>query len=414
MSEILHVELTSVQIDALLVAADTINWFIGYARGEEARYQKRRESIVIAFPSQQLNMKKAPETSGAYVSQDSKMNSREAAAYYSQEEIEKMPRLKDGRFRITPDGYYQVRYRRDGYDIQFTAKDKKTVVERFREWVRSVNDEKLQRKKPKSAVTFAEFAERYLTSVKAVNVKECTLTGQQRILQKHLLPTLGALPVRQISPMRCQELLNGILAAGKGRTAEGAKVLLKEILRAAVGEKLLSENPMNYVKLPRHQKVHGSAFTPEELKDFIARCEKSYYRRQFMLLLYTGIRRGELKSATFDEDFITVASGKCRKGERQQYRKIPIAPGLRKYLPLSEHELTIEDKVFSNKFKLLCPEHKLHDLRHTFTSRCLESGISKELVDVWTGHVNRSDMTTAVYTHFTDDFMLREIEKLDF
>ena len=54
---------------------------------------------------------------------NSELKTRAEASFYSEEEIKRMPRLKDGRFRITRDGLWQVRYRRDGYDI-----DRKSVV----------------------------------------------------------------------------------------------------------------------------------------------------------------------------------------------------------------------------------------------------------------------------------------------
>ncbi len=171
---------------------------------------------------------------------------------------------------------------------------------------------------------------------------------------------------------------------------------------------------MNYVKIPRYQQVNEKALSKEEIAQFISLCEKSFYRKQFMLFLYTGIRRGELQSAKFENGFVIVANGKTRKGEKQLYRKIPIAPGLKQYLPISQNELSKCGKVITGVFKKIFPSHQLYDLRHTFTTRCLESGIPKEVIDVWTGHVNRSDMTTAVYTHFSDDFMLKEIEKLDY
>ncbi len=47
---VLHVELTQSDIEALLSAADRIYSFIGYAQGEEARYQMRRDQIVVALP----------------------------------------------------------------------------------------------------------------------------------------------------------------------------------------------------------------------------------------------------------------------------------------------------------------------------------------------------------------------------
>lgn len=50
MDGILHIELTQGDVAALLNAADRIYSFIGYAQGEEARYQMRRDQIVVALP----------------------------------------------------------------------------------------------------------------------------------------------------------------------------------------------------------------------------------------------------------------------------------------------------------------------------------------------------------------------------
>lgn len=47
---VLHIELTQGDVEALLSAADRIYSFIGYAQGEEARYQMRRDQIVVALP----------------------------------------------------------------------------------------------------------------------------------------------------------------------------------------------------------------------------------------------------------------------------------------------------------------------------------------------------------------------------
>lgn len=47
---VLHVELPQRYVSALLDAADCIYSFIGYAQGEEARYQMRRDQIVVALP----------------------------------------------------------------------------------------------------------------------------------------------------------------------------------------------------------------------------------------------------------------------------------------------------------------------------------------------------------------------------
>ncbi len=171
---------------------------------------------------------------------------------------------------------------------------------------------------------------------------------------------------------------------------------------------------MQFVKIPEHQRQNGQALTRREIAELTAACRKSPYRQLFMLYLYTGIRRNELHGATFDENFITVPCGKCRTGQRQQYRKIPIAPDLRRYLPIDAGLLQVKNDVLTGNFKKLCPAHHLYDLRHTFTTRAQESGINKTLVDVWTGHRDNRDMTASVYTHFSDEFQLAEILKLDY
>lgn len=344
---------------------------------------------------------------------DSDIKTRAEAPFFTEEELKEMPKLKDGRTRITPDGYYQIRYRKDGYDIQFTSKKLQVVKLKFREWVKSVSEQK-RLPLPKKTQIFRDFAEKYFEEVKRPNVSPYTYNLLHRRMTAYIFPVLGELKIKSISPLKCQALLNGILAEGKGRTAEDVKFILGEIFRAAVGEKLIADNPMQFVKIPKHQRQNGSALSRQEITEFIEACKKSPYQRLFMLYLYTGIRRNELHGAKIDENFITVACGKCRTGQRQQYRKIPIAPNLRQYLPISEEELGTANDVITKNFKKLCPAHNLYDLRHTFTTRTQESGINKTLVDVWTGHKDNRDMTASVYTHFSDEFQLAEIVKLDY
>lgn len=411
----MEITIRSEEVAQLTGAAEAILRIIGYAQGRADSYAARREECrLITFPS----IEKSPAESGTNylpkgIEHDSETDCRPETPFYSPQEVKRLPKLKDGKYRKTKDGLHQIRYRREGYDKQFTSKDLKTVKEEFREWVKSINGEK-KAIAPKKRQDFGSFAVRYFETVKRANVSLETFESQFACLKRHILPRFGDALMRDITPLKCQELLNGLLTDGKGRTAESLKFILGEVFRAAIGERLISDNPMKYVKLPKYQKKHGSALTSEDLREFFKECKKSYYRKQFMLYLYTGIRRNEIHSAVFDENFVTVACGKCRKGERQQYRKIPIAPELRAFLPISEKELAADNKVLTRAFKRMLPNHHLHDLRHTFTTYALQSGIPKALVDVWTGHVNRSDMTTTVYTHFSEEYQLREIAKLTF
>ncbi len=335
------------------------------------------------------------------------------ALSYSQEEIEKMPRLKDGKYRKTSDGLHQIRYRRDGYNVQFTSKDKKTAEARFKEWAKSVNGEK-RAQLPKKSEYFAEFAEGFFRNVKRINVDEETFKGQYRTYQLHIEPKFGKMRLRQIGAMKCQELLSELIDSGRGRTCETVRWILNEIFNAAVGEKLVSDNPMRFVKVPKHIRKKGTRLSNEEVAYFIEACKSSRYQKCFMVFLYTGIRRNELYSAMFDENFVTVENGKKRKSQPRTWRKIPIAPALREFLPLCPEDLPKRNETLTSAFRKIMPRNTLKDLRHTFSTRAQECGISKGLVDVWTAHTNNKDMTSSVYTHFSEEYQLGEIEKLHF
>lgn len=57
------------------------------------------------------------------------------------------------------------------------------------------------------------------------------------------------------------------------------------------------------------------------------------------------------------------------------------------------------------------PNHKLHDLRHTFATRCLENGVSMKCIQVWLGHT-RLDTTAMIYSHLLPDFEKSESVKV--
>ena len=59
------------------------------------------------------------------------------------------------------------------------------------------------------------------------------------------------------------------------------------------------------------------------------------------------------------------------------------------------------------------PRMTLHELRHTFITRCHEKGIDELIIQKWVGHAKGSRMTKAVYTHINDDNELKSIELLN-
>ena len=97
-------------------------------------------------------------------------------------------------------------------------------------------------------------------------------------------------------------------------------------------------------------------------------------------------------------------------------RKIPITPMMKQVMPYIDFEKAkgVNLSTLQTTMKRLFPDHHSHELRHTFISRCKESGVSGEVVSIWAGHSLSGTITTTVYTHYSEEFQLREAEKVNY
>ena len=59
------------------------------------------------------------------------------------------------------------------------------------------------------------------------------------------------------------------------------------------------------------------------------------------------------------------------------------------------------------------PRMTIHELRHTFITRCHEKGINELVIQKWVGHAKGSRMTKAVYTHINNEAELKSIKLLN-
>lgn len=341
--------------------------------------------------------------------------------HFSSKEIQKMPkefkkdfRLKGGisaHVRKKANGSYEIRYRRNGYNISVTSKVLEQAKERFLLKL-ALTPEQLS-----ATISFKDFALKWIETVKKPTTKEKTWKEYVRLCETSIFPRFGNYIVREIRPLHIQQLLNDLLEKGTSRTAEATYILLKPLFEFAVAEDLISKSPMTLIRKPIFETNHATALTVKEEKEFVERCLQSGLpcARAFIVILYTGLRRSELASAEISDRWITVTSAKTKKGLRPKKRRIPISPLLRKYLPfVFPEDLKTDISFLTHKFPEFAPKHHLHELRHTFITRCQECGISRELTSLWAGHKADNTMTSNVYTHFSDEYQLKEIEKFTY
>lgn len=69
-------------------------------------------------------------------------------------------------------------------------------------------------------------------------------------------------------------------------------------------------------------------------------------------------------------------------------------------------------KRINEKYQITSSSIHSHRLRHTFITRCVENGINQKVIQNLVGHVKGSNITSDVYTSVSDDFMIKELQKM--
>lgn len=320
-------------------------------------------------------------------------------------------------YRTTKDGYYQARFRRDGYNIEVAAKDFETMKRKFLAKLSEVEREKRNHGYP----LFRDFIAEWL-KIKRRTVKESTYKSYCNILETHILPRLGNFSINEITRKDVQDFLFELSDKGKMRTAQKIKIILSAVFDMAYEDYGL-KTPMAKIVLSHYEVKKGNAFTKTDEKQIVDFCmENTQFagNSALLILIYTGMRVGELKSLKFDGTYITCESEKTRKGYAKVIRKIPLSPMLKRVLHLIDFKQAIEVSRFTirDALKRIFPERHIHELRYTFITRAKECGCNPEVVMKWVGHEYDADVKTSRidrgYTDYSAEYLMQEINKINY
>ena len=100
---------------------------------------------------------------------------------------------------------------------------------------------------------FADYAWKWYNTYSAPNVETATATTYKRQIRLYLIPAFDELAVEDITVDDVQRLFNGM--TGAKTTKDKARMVLNQILDAAVEDKLISSNPLK----SRRLKITGKA-----------------------------------------------------------------------------------------------------------------------------------------------------------
>ena len=307
---------------------------------------------------------------------------------------------------------------------------------------------------------------------KRVTIKASSCAEYESLYLANLKDSIGLMKITSIKKEHIETLIIN-LAKEKNLSfnrAELIKIVINNIFNFAVENNLLIINPCERVKLPKsllREKTKRQVLTIKQQKSFIEFAEKKNFRYLpiCVLMLYTGMRINEALALTWDDvDFgsrkIIINKTFARTGKlvsdkrysiqtpktKTSRREIPLCNSAlellsreknknsnghwvfctrngtaisSEYFSMSLKKLILkinkeeeENAAKENREPIIFPNITPHSFRHTFATRCFESGINGKIVQKYLGHSSMA-MTMDLYTHVDKNLMIENIAKID-
>jgi integrase len=282
-----------------------------------------------------------------------------------------------------------------------------------------------------TGTTFDEAADRYLGWLREDRArKPSTLRDYGSILDYHLRPTFGHLPVEDVTPdlvVRWYRSL-GRESGMSNRTKIKITTVLHGVMERARRDHRLPINPVRDLGRPTASaRVTIDVFSPEEVMALVRAAADEQDAAIYLTAAFTGLRRGELVALRWrDVDFagshvrVTASYGEggLSTPKSGKVRSVPMAPAVAEALArLAQREVHTgsDDLVFPGiagghldasalyrRYKRALRSAGLrnlrfHDLRHTFGTRMIGRASILQVKE-WMGHADVD--TTMKYLHY--------------
>ena len=149
---------------------------------------------------------------------------------------------------------------------------------------------------PKHDLTLADWLESWMDNIVRPTRAETTVYGYQKIIENHLIPALGHVPLLKLTPMDIQQYYIQVQQTANlsSNTLRRHHDLLSSALRSAVRQDKLLVSPIDKVEPPRAKQKEASYYRPEELKRLYTLVEGHPLELCVKLAGSLGMRREEI------------------------------------------------------------------------------------------------------------------------
>ncbi|MCM1532397.1 MAG: hypothetical protein NC114_09020 [Ruminococcus flavefaciens] len=306
--------------------------------------------------------------------------------------------------------YYEIRYRRNGYNITVSNADLKMAKKLFIEFTKHLDSPEFM---AKSKLKFSNMANEWL-AYKQDKIAENTWKDYGSLIRRCIPDEIKNKLIGDIHTKDIDEVMQEL---DTPRRYEDMRTVFNGIFKYAKANGNITVNPVDLIPFKRAERENRDRITDEQIISFLTNLKDPFYDRirNFALAMYFfGLRPCEIdEEARFENGFLICRNRKRRNGKKA-YKKIPIPRQAEKFFdfnsplksPLSyDRTLDIMEKALGEG---VVP----YQLRHTFASICDES-VKREVVELWMGD-SPERLVGKTYVHYSDKFMRAEMDKVCF
>ncbi|MCL5289758.1 MAG: site-specific integrase [Firmicutes bacterium] len=303
-----------------------------------------------------------------------------------------------------------------------------------------------------SELDVGSYLESWLETYGRSNLASSTFESYQNIINKHLKPRIGGIPLQKLQPVHLQVYYSKCLAGGRVDNKKSAGLALspttvlfhhrviREALHHAMRLGLVDRNVADAAIPPRKAKKEMQVLPEEDIQKLLDLFRGSYLYMPVYLAVLTGMRAGEILALSWRN--VDLKSGTINITQSLRQRKVghpefqqPKTAGSRRAVEISpmvvkalkDHKvLQAKEKLASGSYKdysLVCalpdggPIHpgtlasrfyavtrkagislRFHDLRHCHATFLLKAGVNPKIVAERLGH-SSIRLTLDTYSH---------------
>lgn len=306
------------------------------------------------------------------------------------------------------------------------------------------------------STTLDQWLDYWMREIVVPSRAETTVYTYQKIIDNHVSPALGDMPIQKIRPVHIQQYYSMLQREKElsPNTIRRHHDLLSSALHMAVKQEVLFLSPVERVEPPKPVNTEAHYYTPEHLRELYATVEGHWLELVVKLAGYLGLRREEIcglrwSSVDFEHRTIFIKEARTSAGgsiveketkNRSSTRTLYMSGELLELLRREQERQAFNRKRFGKRYlesgfvavddrgnpyapnalslafsrfikQNSLPKLTLHGLRHSFATVASAQGVP--LFDIGRALGHSTPATTGrIYTHLVDQTHAATIDRV--